>query len=201
MTVVVSSVVEGHGEIEAVPLLVRRLAEAARPTRSVATPRPVRVPKGRLLKEGELERYVALAAGSVIDRGGVLVLLDADDDCPAEAAPTLLERAYSVRSDVSVAVVLAKREFESWLLAGAQSLRSRRNLPANLDPPPDAESVRGAKEWLSGQMPVNRRYRETVDQVALTHALDLGLARANAPSFDKCWREIVRLLDATRGPV
>lgn len=179
--------------------LSSRVAAAARPERLVLTPKAIRVPKSRLVKQGELERYVALASGHVQERGGVLVLLDADDDCPAIEAPRLLARAVSVRPDVPVSVVLAKREFESWFLAAAHSLRSSRDLPADLEPPGEAESVQGAKEWLRDRMPANRRYRETVDQAALANALDLELARAGAPSFDKCWREIVRLLDATRG--
>jgi hypothetical protein len=36
-------------------------------------------------------------------------------------------------------------------------------------------------------------YSETGDQPALTAVFDMDLAR-NAESFDKCWREIVRLL-------
>jgi hypothetical protein len=77
--------------------------------------------------------------------GGILVLLDADDDCPAELAPALLNRARSARPDRRVSVVLAKREFEAWFLASAQSLAGRFSSPADMEAPDDPEGVRGAK--------------------------------------------------------
>ena len=40
-----------------------------------------------------------------------------------------------------------------------------------------------------------RSYRPTLDQAALTAAIDLAAART-APSFDKLWREVVALLRA-----
>jgi hypothetical protein len=45
----------------------------------------------------------------------ILVVADADDDCPATLGPTLLGRAR--RTDRAVAVVLAKRELESWFIS------------------------------------------------------------------------------------
>jgi len=87
-------------------------------------------------------------------------------------------------------------EFESWFLASARSLRGRRGLPQDLEPPDQPEEIRGAKEWLSNHIP-GGAYAPTVDQASLTHALDLTLAR-RAASFDKCYREIVLLLGMLR---
>ena len=67
--------------------------------------------------------------------GGVLVLLDADDDCPAALGPALLERARAARSDVPISVVLANREFEAWFIAAAESLAGTHGFPADLTPP------------------------------------------------------------------
>ena len=58
---------------------------------------------------------------------------------------------------------------------------------------PDPERIRGAKEWLSDRMPRGRPYNPTIDQPALTSVFDMQAAR-RADSFDKCYREIVRLL-------
>ena len=91
-----------------------------------------------------------------------------------------------------IAVVLAKFEFEAWFLAAAESLRGINGLPEDLEPPADPESIRGAKGWLSRHM-TEGRYSETADQLALTAAFDLNLAR-RADSFDKCYREITDLL-------
>jgi hypothetical protein len=123
-------------------------------------------------------------------------MIDADDDCPAELGPRLLEWANHARSDIPVAVVLAKVEFEAWFLAAAASLGGRRGLCQPLMAPPDPERVRDAKGWLSRNMAGSRHYSETLDQAALAAVFDLQAARA-ADSFDKCYREIRRLIGAS----
>lgn len=130
-------------------------------------------------------------------RTGVLVLLDADDDCPAELAPALLARARDARKDRPASVVLAKREFEAWFLAAAPSLRGRRGLAADLALPPDPELPRDCKGWLSRHRSDGRGYKPTADQAALAAAVDLRLARTNSPSLDKLWRDLERLVDET----
>jgi len=191
----ISCVVEGHGESIAVPLLVRRITLEIDSSVVLNIPRPIRIGRDRLLKIGELERAVDLAARRVDRPGGVLIVIDADDDCPATQAPDLVGRASRSRSDIPIGVVLANREFEAWFLAGAESLRGHRGLPSSLEPPRDPEQVRGAKEWLRSRMGPVRTYSPTVDQPALTQALDLHLTRKASRSFDKCWREIARLVD------
>ena len=54
-------------------------------------------------------------------------------------------------------------------------------------------AVRDAKGWLSERMESNRKYGETLDQPALAALFDIEQAR-QADSFDKCYRDIVRLL-------
>jgi hypothetical protein len=196
VTVVISAVVEGHGDRESVGVLVRRLADQVRPGLVPSVPSPLRVPKDRLIRSGELERTVALAARKVTGQGGVLVLVDADDDAPCVLGPDLQQRAQATPPDVPVAVVLARREYESWFLAAAESLATRRGLVASLGAPPRPEEVRGAKEWLGDRMEGSRRYKETLDQPALTAVFDIGMARHRSDSFDKCCREITRLLGA-----
>lgn len=193
-TCVISCIVEGHGEIEALPVLVRRVAGEIDPELVVHVPRPLRVPKDKLIASNELEQYVRVAAREVSGPGGVLVLIDADDDCPGVAGPELLRRAQDVITAGVVAVVVAKREYEGWFLAGAPSLSGRRGLFTSLETPHRPEEVRGAKEWLRDHMEGSRTYSEVVDQPALTAALDLDLTRQSSDSFDKCWREIERLL-------
>jgi hypothetical protein len=194
----IASIVEGHGEVQAVPILLRRLAEAVDPALVLETPRPIRVPREKLKKANELERAVELAARRVEGRGGVLVLIDSEDDCPKDLAPELVARAKSVRKDVPIAVILAKREYEAWFLAAAVSLRGKRGLAPDLVGPGNPEDVRGAKEWLSERMTsATRSYRETLDQAALTAVFDLREARA-AASFDKCYRDVAAMLAGLR---
>ncbi len=194
MPIRLGCIVEGHGEVEAVPVVVRRIAERESPLSDVRILGPIRISKDRLVKAGELERAVELAARLTGLPGGVLVVLDSDDDCPAEQGPALLARAVEARSDRPIAVVLAKREFEGWLLAAAESLRGQRGLPDNLQPPADPEAIRGAKEWLTGRMMASRVYSPTLDQPALSARFDLDLARKRSESFDKFYRDTVALI-------
>lgn len=120
-----SPIVEGHGEIEALPLLIRRIfAEFSPQVVPVINP-PIRVKAGSFVNDHEyFHRYVRLAAAKAAHGGGeVLILLDCEDDCPATLGPSLLARAKSVRSDVPTTVVLAHCEYETWFLAAAESLR------------------------------------------------------------------------------
>jgi len=184
------AIVEGHGEVEAVPLLVRRIAAEISADRVAELPQPIRVQRQKLLKEGELERAVELAARKAGAGGGILILLDADDDCPEQLAARILRRATTARADRAIRVVLAKMEFEAWFLAAAESIAGHRDLADGLQAPADCEAVRDAKGWLTKHMPPGRSYRETLDQVKLTAQFDLRVARERAPSFDKLWRDV-----------
>ena len=195
----VASIVEGHGECEAVPILVRRIAQTLDPALAPVVHPVIRVPASKLVKQGEIERAIELAARKNAGQGGILVLLDCDDGCPAEDGPALLQRAVKARSDLPVSVVFAKREFEAWFLAAAESLRGQRGLPDDFTGPPDPEAIRGAKEWLEDRLPRGLGYSESSDQPALTAVFDMNAAR-RADSFDKCHREIVRLLNLLRAP-
>jgi hypothetical protein len=95
----------------------------------------MRVNRGRIVASNGLESAVkAMALRVSPTAGGVLVLIDADDDCPAHLGPALLARAREARSDVPVSVVLANREFEAWFLAAAPSLAGNCGL-GHVDPP------------------------------------------------------------------
>lgn len=192
-----AAIVEGHGECEAVPILVRRIAQTLDPALAPLVHPVIRVPASRLVKQGEIERAIELAARKNAGQGGILVLLDCDDGRPCQDGPALLKRAVKARSDLPISVVLAKREFEAWFLAAAESLRGRRGLPADLIGPENPEDIRGAKEWLTGKMPQGQSYAESSDQPALTEVFDMNAAR-RADSFDKCYREVVRLLNQLR---
>jgi len=186
-------IVEGHSEVQSVPVLLRRLfAEMGRYELLVA--RPLRVGRYKIVRPGELERAIALARRRPKGCDAILLLLDADDDCPKELAPDLLERARQAGAGLLVAVVLAKSEFESWFLGSLESLRGVRGLTEAAVSPARPEDIRGAKEYLRRQMGPGYTYVETDDQLALASRFDLQLARRRCPSFDKFVRDIEMIL-------
>ena len=187
-------VVEGHGEIKAIPALVRRIAAIEQPNCFVHTREVFRVSRDKLVKPGELERTIEFVARRLSGSRAILVTVDTDGDLPCILGPALLARATKQRTDLPIGVALAHQEFETWFLAGAESLRGLCDLPADLVGPTEPEAVRGAKEWLSKKMTAGRPYRETTDQELLAKKLDIVAAR-KARSFDKFYREVVRLCD------
>ncbi len=196
MNVRVACIVEGDGDVKAVPVLIRRIAaERVDAALYVEIPRPVIVKRARVAPRfSDFENKIEQAVRSLSGPGGLLVLLDSDRDCPAQLGPQLMERAGRARSDLPAAVVLARSEYECWFLAAAESLAGKRGLPNDLKAPPQPEEIQGAKEWLSRRWPPTRKYAETTDQPALTSALDLHQAATNSTSFRRCCREIERLL-------
>jgi len=186
-------VVEGKGEIDAVPLLVRRICNDILGMYAVRTTRPVEITKSRLVRAGELERAIRLAQRIAL--GPVLVILDADEDCPAILGPELKSRSIAIIPPQNVSVVIPKCDFETWFIAAAQSLSGKRGLRRELLPPSDPEAIRGAKEWLSRNMVPGRKYSPSIDQAAFVAGMDLVAARS-CRSFDRLCREIERLICA-----
>lgn len=189
----IACIVEGQGDVEAVPIVVRRIASEIVPDVETRVATAIRLPKSKLVKPGELEKAVEFAIRKTSGHGGVLIVLDADDDCPAQTGPKLLGRAVGVRAHVSVSAIIAKREFESWFIAAAESIAGHVGLKVVLEVPPEPEEIRGAKEWLTERMEGSRSYSPTLDQPALARTFDMQLA-LRAGSFEKFHREVKRLL-------
>ena len=183
-----SVIVEGHGEEEAVRFLVRRVATELLGLNLWTLPHTMRVNRGTMVKRPEeLGRYLQLANDKIEGAGAILLLLDADDDCPAVLGPELLKTVQALRPDLKISVVLANREYEGWFLAASESL----GMPACENP----EAIRGAKGWIKR---ARGNYSPTVDQASMTTKFDLEVARDRADSFDKFCREVQTLLEIHR---
>jgi hypothetical protein len=188
---VIVPVVEGQSEEHAMGVLMRRvLHELGVFDLDVA--RPFRVKRQRVVRAGELERSIVQAERSRPGASAVFVILDADEDCPAELASHLLERARA-QTDLPVSVVSPKIEIEAWILAAVDSLRGVRGIRVDADPPADPEAVRDAKGAITRLMEGARGYVATDDLPALLSRVDLGLAKARSPSFAKFRRELESL--------
>jgi hypothetical protein len=198
--VTIASVVEGEGEVAALPKVLQRIAHGLG-VWDLRTPKPHRVPRSNLVLPGGIENAVRQEAIQVKGAGGVLVVLDADTDCPARLGPSLLERAQKARPDVPVAVVLPKPEFEAWFRAAANSLAGQAGFADGMTSPQDPEGPpRDAKGWLSKHRGKGDPYSPVPDQAKLASLFDLDMARENARSFDKFARDVERLLASGRAP-
>lgn len=192
MTASIATIVEGQSEVESVPVLLRRILPGCLGASDVDVVRPFRVSRTRITRPHELERAVKQTLRDRPNVEAILVLLDADDDCPATLGPALAQRGQQV-SAKPVAVVLAMRELEAWFLGAKRSLRGVRGIRDDAEPPPNPEAIRGAKESLSHNM-TGRRYLEVDDQPALADRMDLEAAKAACPSFARLVREVTRLV-------
>jgi hypothetical protein len=179
----IQPIVEGQGDEAAVPLLLRRLRDEAQAW-GLEVGRPHRKRRTQLVKKDSLQTAVRVAVLRE-DCAGILVLFDADDDCPKELAPILEEWAREAAGGKPCAVVMAKREYEAWFLASIEALRGRAAILPDAASHPDPEVPRDAKGELERRMPLGARYSATVDQVALTAHLDLEIAYRRCRSFRK----------------
>jgi len=187
-------IVEGQSELETVPNLMRRII-AEKGITGVEIAKPIRIRRNQIIKPTELEKAAkyALLRENV---GAIVLLIDADDDCPRDFAPRLITHLESCVPHCSVAVVLAKREFESWFIGGISSLRNVRGIRVDATPPPDPESIRDAKTWIRNQMKGHPKYVEVLDQPALAAKMDLKLVAEKCPSFHKFVRDTIRVARA-----
>jgi hypothetical protein len=183
-------IVEGQGDQAALPPLIRKMASDAGYF-EIQIRQPFRVHRGRFAaKFDDFERAVKFLA---VECDCIMTVLDADDDCPKEFAQDLRERAAAIAGHKVVSVVMAKSEFESWILAGIESLRGYRGVLETATCPSSVESIRDAKGTLEAMIE-SKVYSETVDQVKFAANLDSDLARSNSPSFDKFARDLISIL-------
>ena len=178
-------IVEGLGEMEAAPALLRRILYERRDHYDVNVLSPKNANgKGRLVRRLEdFLRYAASEDGCV----AILVLLDADEDCPVELGTELASRASSINLHVPTAVVCAKREYENWFLASDENFQG------------DAEEYSGAKQWLNRRVVDGLTYKETKNQVRFSATMDIDAAYETSRSFRRLCNavdELVQFVDA-----
>jgi len=176
---VVQPIVEGHGEVSAFPVLLRRLVEQAGAW-EVRVGRPIRRPRHSLARREGVEKAVRLALNREATTA-VLVLFDGDRDCPATLGPLVQRWASAAAGCVPCQVVLAHREYEAWFLAAIESLGGERGIEDDPALHPEPEGPRGAKEALEARM--SRPYVETADQAALSARFSLETAFRRSRSF------------------
>ena len=178
-------IVEGHGEVDAVRILLQRIWTEIVHGDYVDVLSPIRHPKSKLTQEQGLDRAVKLASAKLSQQRPegipslILVLLDADNDCPAELGPLLRERARS-STHLDVECVIANTEYETWFARAARSPEEFLEL-GDMPTPIDPEKQRSGKGWIKQRFRA-AKYSETVDQARLTARMDLEEYQSRCPS-------------------
>lgn len=195
--------VEGHGEIEAVPNLLARLSIDL----------GLELPWSTPLRWKNLHKREGITKGaeyirSKHDARGFLLLRDEDDECPAAMGPEMAAWLRELKLPFPAAVVLFRPEFEVLFLPCLPEMAGRRlgNRPGLLAgthwDSDDWESRRGIKEWLSGHFPRHRSYKPTMDQLPLTRMINLQTVRkAGVPCFGTLERALAFIHQRGAGEV
>lgn len=198
MTVLfVAPIVEGHGEVAAVPTLLTRIGRELLRGLPIEVLPPIRQPRSKLVRPEDLSKAIGLAVAKLGQqrvpgaRRMVLLLVDAHGELPCLLGPRLLSDACQSQPHVDVACVVANVEYETWFVASGDALAGRlRLLPDDQLMIAAPERTRSGKSWIENRF--RGVYRETVDQRALTAKMDLQACRLRSPSFDKLCRELAR---------
>lgn len=202
-TYTIATIVEGHGETLAVPILLQRWFkrrrflnfEVADPIRASSVD-AIKAPHREELQLG-IEHFVELAS-RIVQPDAILVLIDSEGDCPKLIAPELLERALAV-TNIPIGIVLANRQYETWFLASLRTLQRAGKIPADAKLPryADVESEQGCKEKLSKLL--GRKYNERNDQPEFTrHLLFTKTMKTKSRSYFHLLTTLERLVSEAR---
>ncbi len=192
---IIQPIVEGYGEVEAFPVLLRRLRDEAQ-VWTVNIGRSIRRSRSQLVQKAGVEQAVRLALKEQ-DCGAILFLFDGDDDCPAELGPTVQAWAAAVATHIPCSAVIAHREYEAWFLAAIESLRGYRGVLDDAEPHLNPENPRGAREQLEARMQADASYLATTDQPAFSAKFSLSDAYRRSRSFRKLASSFGRLVSST----
>jgi hypothetical protein len=194
-------IVEGKSEVEGLRGLLNRIVYEVLNETGVQIATPFLVKRYLVVKDGRLESAIDAAIRDRqekgVEVGAILVLLDADEDCPVEVAKRLNERARSA-TKFPISVVLADRAIESWFLGAKESLRGVCGIARDAIAPENAECLPNPKRRLSNNIS-GGRYRERRDLPTLAERIDIRLCGDRCRSFRKFVKE-VRALIAKMNP-
>lgn len=203
-------IVEGHGEVLAVPVLIRRWLRHRNFLNFDVPQLAIRASGCGALKvphdsDNELgvEHYIEIALWGNPD--AILVILDSDKECLSRGQANglgqeLLQRAEAVAQDVPVAVVVANREFEVWFIAATERLRALGEFvsTARYDQQLQIETFASCKGRMQSLM-IGQSYSPSVDQARLSAKIPLTPKMSlRSRSFKKLAKDLERLCHDAR---
>lgn len=186
-------IVEGHGEISAVPVLIRKILA----DHDIHDVQPLSA-----WRHGEYpsvaKKFDNIFLAATKEKAPILWVMDFDSkdyDCPVKEAQKLLTRAEALRPGWPIQIAFLVREYETLFLYDEAATRAVfPDISGKVPFPDDPEAVRGAKEWLSKQRPSGSAYKETVHQEKITARLNLDILRNKSRDFAHLERAILNLL-------
>ena len=195
-------VVEGQGDMGAVPELIRRIA-LSHGYNDVHVLSPHR--RGDLPKV--LSRFDDFVRTALFEKCPVLWVLDYDcEHCldHKRDAVDLRRRAENLAEGARVEFVFMVQEFETLFLSDHETTRAVfADIKNTLAFPKDPEAIRDAKGWLSEARPKGSAYKATQHQTKLTSRLDLARLRMRSGSyvrFEAAVRALIECQTAEQTP-
>ena len=185
-------IVEGDGDMAAVPVLLRRILHAHnRFDVQILSPHK----RGELPKvKANFERFFKAAA---LEGAPIICVLDFDCaqclDAVADAHE-LQQKANELHPHIPFEACFIVKEFESlFLWDEANTRRSLPNIIKSTVFPVNPEEIRPAKEWLSKAQTSGFSYKPTAHQAKLADAVDINLLRAKSPSYQRLETALLKL--------
>jgi|GEM_PF-1293456 hypothetical protein len=178
----ISLLLEGDGDFQAVPLLLRTICNDLELFNVSILPKPKKAgTAAKLGQPGVLENFLKYASFENCDV--ILLVVDVDEGCPVEIARNFVARAQALHLEGNprIAFAFLKPEFEVFFLFSLESLAAK--FPADsIDVPPDfttddLEAKRDSKNRLSSFMPKGKIYKETRQQAKYVNHLDYDILR------------------------
>lgn len=190
-------IVEGHGEVTALPLLIRRIIHEKFGEYNFDVISPYRLSRTSIGSFNDKLLNAVKFGGLKLtgEAGGVLIVADADDDCPLLMSSRFRQFCERHNFDFPVGFVLANKEYETWFISSGESMRAHQWVRGNASSHPRPEEVRGAKEFFRNRILIDgKSYSETVDQVKYTAMIELDLVTERCRSFRKLVKELGELI-------
>lgn len=186
-------VVEGYGDAQAVPALMRNTLYANE-IFDVHVLKPYRLGELTAIKR-DFPRHYQLISG---EGEPVFWVLDCDDGCAKDEVAALRTMAGNLGHLAPIEFSFVVKEYESLFLAERHALVAEFPALANVPFPNDPEAIRGAKEWISRQLPIGIAYKPTIHQRDITVRMELGSLRASSASFRHFEKALLRLVSSNR---
>ena len=177
----VFAIVEGKGELTAVPKLLHHLWQANEKSPPLRTgKRPYKVHRDDFINNQGTRRECLNEVGGYARkcRGGVLILLDAEAVCcydfvHGDKMKDIHADIGEILADIPHFFALAEKGYESWLVAGFGGDDTEKGV---------------SEDWINANKDktgLDRKYNKVVDQHKLTSKMDIQRARKVNPSFNR----------------